>query len=305
VRSRSLLASLIIFGSSAAFFVACGDATFADGKDASSDGDVSDGAIDSGAEAEGGADAGVCASKAGPSMVEIPTAGPPYCIDSTEVTRGQYAAFVQAIADRTYVPDAGDPRCAWKSGFAIDTTCSSNEIGDAGAADAGELPVTCIDWCDAFSFCDFAGKRLCGMIGSTKELDPVARSIDPDVSQWENACTANQTRIYPYGNAFEPNACNVVGTTDGGTAFGSGLALPGAYSQCSGGYPGIYDLAGNAGEWVDACNEVDGGAAETFCVRIGGSFMSGDQLPAGTCKEFASNARINIARDVGFRCCSK
>jgi sulfatase modifying factor 1 len=305
VRSRSLLASLILFGSSAVFFIACGDATFDVGKDASSDGEV---AIDSGTEAaaplDGSADAGVCASKAGPSMVQIPTSGSPYCIDSTEVTRGQYASFVQAIADFTYVP-VSDPRCAWNTMFAIDTTCSSNELGDAGTADAGELPVTCIDWCDAFSFCDFAGKRLCGTIGSTEELDPVARSIDPNVSQWENACTANETRVYPYGNVFKPNACNVVGTTDGGTAFGSGLALPGAYSQCSGGYPGIYDLAGNAGEWVDACNEVDAGAEETFCVRIGGSFMSGDQLPAGTCKEFASNARINIARDVGFRCCSK
>ena len=312
VRFRTLIGTLTATTIAAAWLIACGNSSFsANESDASiDDAATSDGQADSAVIADAGpadatvADGGACVGVHGTYMVSVPTTGQPYCIDATEATRADYATFVQAIADRTYTP-SNDPRCAWNQVFPVDPSCEATTTGDAGGAGADQLPVTCINWCDAFSYCDWAGKRLCGTIGSTQELDPLSRSIDPNVSQWENACTANHTLLYPYGDTFESNACNVVGTMDGGATPGTGLALPGAYSECNGGYHGITDMAGNASEWVDACNEVDGGAALTFCVRIGGSYEVADQLPAGQCIAYASNARQAVARDVGFRCCSK
>lgn len=233
-------------------------------------------------------------------MVQVPSNGLPYCIDSTEVTRGQYAVFVSDVAHHTYNP-APDPRCAWNTDVEVNAVCAPTEVGDAGAAGADELPVTCINWCDAFSFCDWAGKRLCGTIGSTATLSPNYEAADKNVSQWENACSANGTQTFPYKGPFADGGCNVEGPY-----ANPELAAVGAYAQCNGGYDGIYDMAGNASEWVNACNSADGGdESQVTCVRIGGSYMRATQFPTGACADYGSNARLNTSQDVGFRCCSK
>jgi hypothetical protein len=102
-------------------------------------------------------------------MVEVTSASGRYCIDSTEVTNAHYAAFL-----------------------AMSPTPSS---GWPAPVDQGRHPVTFVDWCDAFAFCRWAGKRLCGKIGDGANAP--ADLANAAKSQWFNACTAGGTKAYP------------------------------------------------------------------------------------------------------------
>ncbi len=286
----------------AAIFAACGDSTFdASGGDASiQDGSAESAIVDGGgggdAIVDGGNESGPCSFAHDPLMIPIPnSASPSYCIDFTEVTRSQYQTFIDAIA-ADYVPPA-DPRCNWNSNYNFDTTCLAS-LGDGG----NNFPITCIDWCDALSYCAWAGKRLCGRIGSTEPLT-LTDSTNTAVSQWENACSANGTREFPYGNAYIDGGCNLPKPT--GTNALIDTASP-AYAQCVGGYSNTHDMAGNAAEWVDACNDVDASDAGTAnCDIMGGSFGHSTVSPPGQCVAYDSLPRELKADDVGFRCCSQ
>ena len=102
-----------------------------------------------------GADAGACAVKGGPMVRIVSAIGSAYCIDSTEVTQSQYSAFLTGTRESVSDPP---PECR----------SNTDLVPCAGAgyepATRGNYPVTCIDWCDAWSFCHWAGKRLCGAI---------------------------------------------------------------------------------------------------------------------------------------------
>ena len=81
----------------------------------------------------------------GPTLVPI-CGG--YCIDSTEVTGAQYAAWLATNPSPASLPYY----CSWKSTYNSGT----------GTQD---YPVGSVDWCDAYGFCLGVGKRLCGKIG--------------------------------------------------------------------------------------------------------------------------------------------
>jgi formylglycine-generating enzyme len=132
----------------------------------------SDDAGDAGALGDGGEAGIVCPpSGAGPPLVPIP-AEPPFCMDATEVTIGQYNAW----SPRSL---ASLPKeCAWVTSFR-----------DAPAADPS-LPNNLPRWCDAYAFCAYAGKRLC----TSAEL--------------RFACTHGGRQPLPYGDTFDGSACN-------------------------------------------------------------------------------------------------
>ena len=103
-----------------------------------------------------------CASvgKAGPKMVAVPRpGGGTYCMDSTEVTRDQYKAFAG-------ISPSGQPAfCGWNTTYTpVQKTGGQCSKGEWPPGSNGALPVVCVDWCDAYMFCKWAGKRLCSMI---------------------------------------------------------------------------------------------------------------------------------------------
>jgi formylglycine-generating enzyme required for sulfatase activity len=282
VRAQITACSLLLFAVATAF-AACGDATFAsDGVDGSTS-DASS-APDSSDVADA-ADAFACPSGRGPAMIELPNG---QCIDSTEVTNGQYQAFLAALAGEY---DAGtDPRCIWKA-----TDSNGYTPGGQCSADA-DLPVACVDWCDAFAYCAWAGKRLCGRVDGTSELTLTERT-DPGVSQWFKACTANGTEHFPYGDSYDASACNT-------QRDGSVLEPPESFPGCVGGYPGIYDMAGNASEWVDSCD--DSGAPQyNNCAAMGSSYVASIGSAPGRCDDQIYVGRNAYFPAIGFRCCSK
>jgi len=216
------------------------------------------------------ADGGVCP---GPGMVRVDS----FCIDATEVTERDYTAFLTAKKGDTSGQSAA---------------CMTNTSFDPDPAFFPKnptYPVRGVNWCDAYAFCAWAGKRLCGKIGGGPT--PLLSADDPEVDQWYRACSAAGTRTYPYGDTFEATWCR-------GKSGGDGAALVKSMTKCEGGYPGIFDMGGNVWEWVDAC---EGGE----CALRGGSWANdGVELGCSYGIVHYKDDRLIAMPDRGFRCCS-
>jgi formylglycine-generating enzyme required for sulfatase activity len=254
-----------------------------DASDASAD--AADEAMDADAFADAPPDApAACPGDGGPRAIRVGA----FCIDATEVTNADYARFLAADPSTLPMPPA---------------TCASNASYVPGAAswppDAGHdtLPVVAVDWCDAYVYCAWIGKRLCGAIGGGPT--PFASYADPATSAWYLACSNAGALAYPYGAAYDPSACNGK-DRDGGAP----LAV-GSLASCAGGASSaIYDMSGNVYEWEDSCDG-DVGASDHCRVRGGGFLTSGPPVSANlSCAGDAAAPRGTSAFvDVGFRCC--
>jgi formylglycine-generating enzyme required for sulfatase activity len=229
---------------------------------------------------------------AGPSMVPITTSsGATYCIDSTEVTVRDYAAFLATDPASSLAPA---PVCAWKRSFVPD--------GVWPPADADEHPVSSVDWCDAAAYCSYAGKHLCGQVGGGPTA--FADATKP-VDEWYYACTSGGKTTLPYGDVFDPTTC-VGADYDGKTGFQpltDTLLDVGAAKECHSAQPpfdALRDLAGNVAEWQDSCGS-NGGSAD-YCHIRGASFREGNSATMA-CDAAPHLTRSMRAPYVGFRCC--
>jgi sulfatase modifying factor 1 len=218
----------------------------------------------------------------GPVMVHAGT----FCIDATEVTNEQYQAFLDARAGDT----GGQPAaCAWNDSF----TPSQSALPWPAPGGRERYPVVNVDWCDAHAFCAWAGKRLCGRIGSgTLAVDSAG---DARVSQWASACSQAGTQMYPYGPSIDATACNVARPERADQ-----ITPTGGLATCQGGYDGIYDLGGNVEEWVDACGGATGG--DDPCAIAGGSAASAPADLACSSSHYTEKRRDSYFLR-GFRCC--
>ena len=195
------------------------------------------------------------------TMVEVHDAGGlTFCIDSTEVRNDAYGAFLSAT-------DGGNVDAS------LPVACPAGDH-DVPPNGAGDLPMTGESWCDAYAYCAWAGKRLCGKTSSG----------DASTGEWYTACTNGTSQQYPYGNTRVPTAC-----VDSPTA----LSPVGSHPQCEGGVPGLFDMVGNVNEWIDNCSG-------TVCSNMGGSYAT-----QGTCSADSPYGRtIRGTAFIGFRCCS-
>jgi formylglycine-generating enzyme required for sulfatase activity len=180
---------------------------------------------------------------------------------------------------------SGQPaECAWNATYAPQI--------DGGAIVDGSAPVGFVDWCDAFAYCAFKGKRLCGKVGG----GPAAIDAFADAGQdeWFAACSHadDGQHLYPYGNTFDASTCNV---------GGGGRAPVGSLPDCVGGYPGLFDMSGNVQEWSNSCQDGGPDAAADSCRLRGGTFQS---AATATCPRDAKDLRSTTLERIGFRCCS-
>ncbi len=217
-------------------------------------------------------------------LVSVPNGGD---VAATEVSNTEYARFLEADFSDADLSAWLPPACAWKSDFTPEDWPSA--LPDA-------KPVTGVDWCDAWAFCDWSGQRLCGAVeGGSVSL---ANFRDPTTNQWYRACSQGGASAYPYGDTFRATACNGVD---------AGLGVPadvGTTSGCEGGYPGLYDLSGNVWEWEDACDATTSIAPrDQECRRRGGSWFS--DASTLRCELDSVRPRSYRASSQGIRCCAR
>jgi sulfatase modifying factor 1 len=231
-----------------------------------------------GSAMDAGPDSG-CPVTSGPTMVSVGA----FCVDSTEVTQAQYGQFVEAGVSAATQPTF----CSWNTSY----TPTGQWPPSATTLD---VPVTSVDWCDAYAYCAWAGKRMCGQIGG----GPVAPSVDNDAgaSQWLYACTHDGQFVYPYGNTYGPTTCNGIDANGGAQTVEASDAFP----ACVGGYPGIYDMSGNVREWEDSCSGMTG--QNDMCNERGGSVNNGQGNLM--CATPQINPRSDQNDHLGIRCCA-
>jgi sulfatase modifying factor 1 len=234
----------------------------------------------------------------GASMAQVARPdGSCFWIDTTEVTVGQYRDFLAAD-----IP-AQDGVCAWNNadasglpgstpGLAPSEDCVAS--GGAELAEALEgggeqdLPITCVDWCDALAFCIWAGKDLCSDDGD--------HQASAQASDWFRACSGSDEATYGCGVDCTPNACNGAASKNGKLeAVGS---IPGCHASGADPAARLYDLSGNAAEWSNWCSpDRDSGD----CLVRGGSYASNDATLE--CGNVARTPRLTSLPTLGFRCC--
>lgn len=143
---------------------------------------------------------------------------PAFLIDAKEVTVAEYRACVAA------------GKCKAPKTHRLNKYCNY----DAPQRDAH--PVNCIDWSDAQAYCAIQGKRL------------------PREAEWEKAARAGTATAYSWGRAA---SCREAIANDGKTTgsvkgemdgCGEDRTWPVASRKANAW--GLYDMLGNAGEWV-------------------------------------------------------
>lgn len=135
-----------------------------------------------------------------------------FWIDRTEVTIAAYRKFVADGFDTPYVEPS---------------TCNWN------APDNDDLPVNCIDWHQAFKFCDWSHKRL------------------PTMSEWGWAAQGREERRrYPWGDTLPSCDLAIVDmdNTDDVTGCGRGRAWPVGSRPTDVTRDGVLDMLGNVAE---------------------------------------------------------
>jgi formylglycine-generating enzyme len=244
-------------------------------------------------------DSKLCVAKM--ATITGPTATTNYRIDATEVTRGQYEAWV---ATNPKLPASTDASCGWKAGatakkYAATSSCMSNaEVCQSGCE---HHPQVCVDWCDANLYCKAVGKRLCGAIGAGSSS--FADVTNATTDQWYRACTSAGTNAYPYGSTYDGKRCNGYDYWDSpskqttvpvGSLVGCQSTVPG--------YTGVFDLVGNTREWEDSCSASGVGAS---CALRGGALndSGGSEYSFLSCNS-AEPAPPDMAGRAGFRCCA-
>jgi formylglycine-generating enzyme required for sulfatase activity len=217
---------------------------------------------------------GECGEHAGAKMVRVGS----FCIDTTEVTRGQFLAFLAAPLDKRDA--ARPPECAWNT---TDPTINATASGD---------PVGEVNFCDALAYCAWAGKRLCGRIGGGPHSpDDYADAMK---SEWFAVCSVNGAQTFPYVGGYSKAKC----FTEEGTAGATGTR-----TTCAGGakpYSEVFDLVGNVFEWENACTGSPSGEKSTRCRTRGGSYGNGATATCAMDDLTTVNTRLP---GIGFRCC--
>ena len=151
---------------------------------------------------------------------------------------------------------------------------------------ADVLPWRNVTHTEAAAACAAAGKRLC------------------TEGEWQGACAGPTALRYPYGNTYDPTACNgrdndpdcLAPDDDLVVATGTRHGCPAPLVSRCGSPAGAFDLSGNLREWTSTP------VGTSFRVRGGGY----DNIPQGlTCDlSFIALAPTFAFPNLGFRCCA-
>jgi formylglycine-generating enzyme required for sulfatase activity len=198
-----------------------------------------------------------------PATIANPCDGAPTCPSD----------MVQVIDAESYAHQPGSLTIQGGKCVCVDRYEASQ--GPAGKAEsaAGRDPWVRVDFAEASAACVAAGKRLC------------------TGREWTAACSGIPVTSFPYGNDYDPRACNTTST----------VARTGSFAACEGSRLGLYDLSGNVAEWTGVATDATRCDPEIGCVSHGGS-MSGSKAELA-CGFRAGLTATATSAEIGFRCC--
>jgi len=254
----------------------------------------------------------------GPAMVEVEAAnGVRYCIDSTEVSQGDYFAFLyEVLEDPTLggMPkkDGGGwpigPGCEWNIDLTpgwggSDNACTRTPVAFSQTNKFPKYPVACVDWCDAYAYCVWAGKRLCGRIGGGP-LKP-EEAADASVSQWYNVCSQGGKTVFSYGDTYRPDFPTTddklyASSADGGVGT---LQTVDAPTECRGTiapFDKVNQIGCNVVEWQDSCHT--SGSSRGCAVNLQAVGNAPIEVEA-RCDSSVAWEWTTKSPGLGFRCC--
>ncbi len=177
-------------------------------------------------------------------------------MDVTEVTVEAYRACIKAGPCTT--PEAG-AGCYWEQ------------------SNMGQLPMNCVDWDQATTYCTWAGKRL------------------PTEQEWEYGARGTDGRTYPWGNSAPAGQLSWDGE---GNSDGKGnRQSPSPVGKYPAGASpfGLMDMAGNLVEWTSSPYDA------TSQVVRGGSWRDGSPTSVQASYRTWNNPK-NSFYFIGFRC---
>jgi len=233
----------------------------------------------------------------------------PFAIGKYEVTVGEFAEFVAATNYETV------DRCMEFSKPGSFTISKTTDWGNTGFAQSPDQPVVCVSWFDAAAYAQW----LAELTGRPYRL--------PTEAEWEYAARAGATTPYFWGDD-ESVACDFANVRSTGAdtiskrqVEADKLGFPcddgAVHSSPVGSYKpnnfGLYDVQGNAWEWVADCNHKDYTGAPTdgsawleeagkecrFGIIRGGSFLNLVERSSVTVR--AGRPRSGGATNMGFR----
>ena len=246
-----------------------------------------------------------------------------YCIDAYEVTVRDHDTFLLAVQSGQVLPEQPSPACD-----------GNVELRQTGTACPDKVPgpdraVNCVDWCDAYAYCAYRGKRLCGRVGTGAGIVLEGSTFPGTVTdEWEYACSEGGRRVVPYEASGAPDASDICKcyfpghwapcamgfectTCTGPTDDNENRAGPATgYPECEGGYAGLFNMVGNVAEWTNRC---DGEGPDATCIMRGGSIGGFGHYTHEDCqlKQRVAHRIDNLPFDdnaeqrfyVGIRCC--
>ncbi len=165
-----------------------------------------------------------------------------YALGKTEITKGQFATFVNAS---NY---AADNECwvfEFTSGFfGSYKKRSGTNWRNPGYSQDDNHPVTCINWNDAKAYTSWLSRKS----GKTYQL--------PTEAQWEYACRAGGTHTYCGSDNVDSIAWYF-------SWDGDSPRTPKAVAQKQANAFGLHDMSGNVSEWIEDSYRSDYNGAPT------------------------------------------
>jgi formylglycine-generating enzyme required for sulfatase activity len=166
-----------------------------------------------------------------------------------------------------------------------------NDFPESDLKKFGDFPVVGVNWHGANTYCRWAGKRL------------------PTEAEWEKAARGEDRRTYPWGSDEPTSAHARFGVSSRKPVYPDGVSRVGTHPKGMGPF-GMYDLAGNAGEWVadwystsfprgESQNPKGPDSGTAKVIRGGGWMDPADRIT--TTKRMYLNPNESL-QDIGFRC---
>ena len=209
------------------------------------------------------------------------TIGYSFAVGKYDVTRDEFATFVQATGYKA----KDDDGCFTYDGktFNKDSRASWSR---PGFGQTGSDPVVCVSWDDAEAYVAWLSQKT----GHSYRL--------LSESEWEYASRAGTTTAYYWGDAVGTGNANCVGCGsrwDNKQTSPSGSFAPNGF--------GLYDMAGNAWQWLGDCYNDSYAGAPTDGSAWGSGTCGQRVLRGGSWFSYPGSARsANRGRDnTGYR----